>query len=410
MQVRTNIGALFIGATLCGAMSLADVGDGHYTDAPAQPAFSIGPMKPNPNLAAFHRIPTNAEGQPLSEAAISPPAPESTPLPTSLSPSSAPSSSTLDSYVWEALRAALAFLVVFTLAHLALRKARICGRWPYAIIGSAAVMAAIASLMEPAEWRHLLGQGNLSEYVGINLVAGAIIGFLYHWRAGLEAGEDDPAALARALGPSRDRTKFIGVDRTPQPAETDARVSDDGTYVDTGPAEYFNGPVQVRTSFPVMFVAALVSAGAYTLLLFGLGFAGQTASHFQAPLPFLGDFSSIVRTQAAIILGTGLITALPFTFLLLVAHLLIRSLNNQSYLAYCAGGFLAPILLGLLAGPIGVILGLQGAFPMAIAMCTYRSMAGLEPKPVREDIILNDRRNLVGADHARRQFGRLVKN
>jgi hypothetical protein len=36
-------------------------------------------------------------------------------------------------------------------------------------------------------------------------------------------------------------------------------------------------------------------------------------------------------------------------------------------------------------------------------------MAGVEPKQVKEDIMVSDRRHLVGADHARRRFGRLIK-
>jgi hypothetical protein len=48
------------------------------------------------------------------------------------------------------------------------------------------------------------------------------------------------------------------------------------------------------------------------------------------------------------------------------------------------------------------------AFPCAIAMLIYRNLAGLEPKPVAEDILVNDRRHLVGSDHARRRYGRVI--
>jgi hypothetical protein len=47
--------------------------------------------------------------------------------------------------------------------------------------------------------------------------------------------------------------------------------------------------------------------------------------------------------------------------------------------------------------------------PTAIAMSVYRNMAGVEPKPVKEDILVRDRRHLVGAQHPRRQYGRVVK-
>jgi hypothetical protein len=48
------------------------------------------------------------------------------------------------------------------------------------------------------------------------------------------------------------------------------------------------------------------------------------------------------------------------------------------------------------------------AFPSAIAMVIYRRLAGLEPKPIHEDIEVRDRRSLVGAQHARRRYGRIV--
>jgi hypothetical protein len=41
-------------------------------------------------------------------------------------------------------------------------------------------------------------------------------------------------------------------------------------------------------------------------------------------------------------------------------------------------------------------------------MVIYRSYAGLEPKHVAEDIMVHDRRHLVGANHARRRYGRVI--
>ena len=65
--------------------------------------------------------------------------------------------------------------------------------------------------------------------------------------------------------------------------------------------------------------------------------------------------------------------------------------------------------LGFWFGPVLLLGSLLLAVPTAIAMVVYRNMAGLEPKPVKEDVIVGDRRNLVGADHARRRYGRVVK-
>ena len=43
-------------------------------------------------------------------------------------------------------------------------------------------------------------------------------------------------------------------------------------------------------------------------------------------------------------------------------------------------------------------------------MMLYRRLAGVEPKAVKEDVEVRDRRNLVGADHARRRYGRIIAN
>jgi hypothetical protein len=48
------------------------------------------------------------------------------------------------------------------------------------------------------------------------------------------------------------------------------------------------------------------------------------------------------------------------------------------------------------------------AIPTAIAMLFYRYLAGLEPKALPEDVEVRDRRTLVGANHPRRRYSRIV--
>lgn len=49
------------------------------------------------------------------------------------------------------------------------------------------------------------------------------------------------------------------------------------------------------------------------------------------------------------------------------------------------------------------------AIPTALGMAIYRSFAGLEPVPVKEDVIARRGRDLVGADHPRRRFARVIR-
>ena len=92
-----------------------------------------------------------------------------------------------------------------------------------------------------------------------------------------------------------------------------------------------------------------------------------------------------------------------------LCHLAARGLNKISYMSYFVIGLLVPIPASLIAGLNGLYIGLIAAVPVAITMAVYRNMAGLEPVPVKEDIIVSDQRSLVGANHARRQFGRVIK-
>jgi hypothetical protein len=346
MTVRTSVSALFTGLVLSGVLTMVTIGDGSL---------------------------------PGETHALS-----------------------IDVLVLSALRGGLTYVALFLIFHLGLCKAAISARWSYAMAGSFAALASMASLVPRAAWLFVIHQGRLSVVVAVIALAGAIIGFLYHWRAGLEAEGDDPALLARALA----------VTAKGDPADPAAgTVSKDGALVDTGGAEYFNGPLQVRTSVPLLFVASLISTGFFGLARYTIQVGNELVLRLhESPHMAAGEMLGLAaQSQLLTIWMMGLIAPLPFSFLLGFGHVLVRAMNKTSYLAYALMGLGAPVLLSLLAGVVGVFYGLQAALPMAIAMCVYRNMAGLEPKPVKEDIHLNDRRNLVGADHVRRQFGRLVK-
>lgn len=301
----------------------------------------------------------------------------------------------LDTLVLQGLRGAFTYIVLFLLGHLGLRRLRQSGGWPYAGIGAVSAVAMVSSMTPMSTWRYMSEAGHVSWYLGVVLLAGAVMGFAYRRNAGLEAEGDDPWALEAEL----------------TARQTSDAAGDEAVLVQTESAQYFSGPVQVRTSLPIAFVAALLSSGAFALCQILIGAFTELPSQLALnPGAHLVDMIARSLTSQALALVTALVAPVPFALVVLGGHLLARARGLTSYKAYLIIGAGSPLLLGLLAGPVGIIMGFGAIIPLAIAMATYRNWAGLEPKPVKEDIILNDPRYLVGENHARRRFGRLIKN
>ena len=325
-----------------------------------------------------------------------------------------PGVKTLDASLLWCLIGGLIYLAVLIPGHLLFRHVGIAGRWAYAGLGAAACTAALVSRMALSE---VAAGGMLSLHLLFTVVSGALFGFLYHWRAGYEALGDDPARLARTLnpgmGPAGDPVMALRTRAAASGGTFGQRapsLSPDRALVDTGDEEYFDGPLQVRTSVPLAFVAAFMATCLFGLgkYLFTLGLKGATIAP-KGLGPLSDQMSAVAGFEGAALLCTVVLGTLPVAVLILVAHAALRGMDKRSYAAYAVGGLIAPVVIGLLMFVVFVFMGLLLAVPTAIAMLVYRNMAGLEPKPVKEDVIVGDRRNLVGADHERRRYGRVVK-
>jgi hypothetical protein len=395
MRVKTDTGAFVPAAILAAVLTWVTVGDGSppkpLTNAGATPApVAVRPMQPDPQAPTFHRVGEEAPRDPDPSLA---PRPQAEILQAVSSP---------DALVLQALRGAITYLLLFVPGHLALRRLDIGGRWPYAGLGSACALITVASQTPLQGWRNLIVGGHVSYYLAIPLLAGLIMGFIYHWRAGLEADGDDPALLEAVLSRA-------AAERHPEGAA--GGVSADGALVDTGQAEYFDGPLQVRTTFPVALVAALLSSGLFGLVGMAFGVPGEVRGWLASgqSLPMTNIVALAIQSQLHVLLLMGVLAPVPFAALVMLGHIVLRAYDKISYRAYLAMGATAPLLLMLVLGPLGVFLALRAAVPMAIAMCVYRNMAGLEPKRVREDIVVRDRRDLVGEGHARRRYGRIIQ-
>lgn len=375
MRIKTNVGALVTGTILAGVLTLVATGDGSTPSQQELARQVPSQVHPLPRSVDINGVPT------LSEAPALPPAVK------------------VDAYVLQGLRGALVYIALFVGMHFALRRGQIGHRWAYAGAGCLAAILSVAGATPGAGWRLMVERGNLSLFLVVVAVGGAVIGFLYSWRAGLEADGDDPARLEQALN-----SRVAAAAGAAEPPEEEV-------LIDTGDAEYFSGPVQVRTSLPVAFVAALLSAGCLGLVKILVGGWGELMTR----LPALSDqtlqqniFGSFYSQFGTLVFVS--MAFLPVTVMVLISHMVARAWGKSSPLAYLGIGAASAPVIGILAGPTGVLIGLIASIPVAIAMVIYRNMAGLEPKAVKEDILLNDRRNLVGEGHARRRFGRLVKN
>ena len=340
---------------------------------------------------------------------------------------------TVDAGILYGAKAGCLYLIAFLILHLVAQRMSLGLRPLYAAFGAVAVVATMLVMASHDQIQVFIDKGFLLLALGVLAAFGGIAGFLYHVRADYCAEGDDPHTLdgfLRSLSPA---SSDDGQDGHAATASTrgapayNGKASEDRAHVQTESAEYFDGPLQVRTSFGTMIIAALAGTLFFNFGVVFMGFASylvqQTApaaaggrdiaDAVRSFHPFVGvtGLDSIVgvfANSAAGALLFGVLLAIPFAGVIYVCHMVARALNQTSYLAYAGIGLVAPPVLGMLLFFVFFFVGIKMAVPCAIAMVIYRSYAGLEPKFVAEDIHVNDRRNLVGASHARRKYGRVI--
>jgi hypothetical protein len=249
--------------------------------------------------------------------------------------------------------------------------------------------------MRAEDLQAVAAQGMLAWFFILPALVGAGMGFLYAFRAGWEVGDDRPEALAEAL---RETAEQGDGDTAPD------RVSAGGT-------EYFSGPLRVRTSFALMALSAAlaVAIGGAVRALFSLGFEVSHMSDRSnaAVIDHAAEMSLYLGLEMAFVIMIGV---MPVALAILAGHFIARGFRTHAHWAYFVIGLIAPAVLALLSLGVFLVLGAMIALPAAIGMVLYRSFAGLEPVPVREDIHVSDERALVAADHPRRQFGRIIRS
>lgn len=301
----------------------------------------------------------------------------------------------LDALILSCLAGGLVFTVALFVGHLILHRLRVGQRWAYVLLGAVALTGAYASQMPPSDLVSVAAQGLIFYFFTLPAITGAVFGFIYAWRAGWEPEREHPDVLAEALARKQDGI----ADAAPQPA-----------LIETEEARYFHGPLQVRTSFILMFLAALLSAF--------LGAAVRALITMGVEASYSPDRSNARVLDHAIEMSLGvgmemffliLVGVIPIFLCLIGGHFVARGMKTTAAWAYFGIGLLTPVVLALFS--FGLLLVLAGMIllPTAVAMVMYRQFAGLEPVPVREDILVDDERHLVSADHPRRRYSRVLK-
>lgn len=298
--------------------------------------------------------------------------------------------------VW-CLGGGLIYLALFLAGHFVLRRSAVGSRAAYAGLGAASCVLAFCTLGAFGDLVEAFQRGAGVSYLVLPAALGAIFGFLYAWRAGWEREGDDPAVLSKALA-----------------ARMSATSGRDGpgiAHLETPGADYYAGPMQVRTSIPLMVLAALFGS-----LLSGVVRGVMLIGH---EVSLLGDVGvdrllehALRSTGAAGIelIGLMLISVLPMTVMILAGHYAARAFKWTSPGAYFGVGLVMPPIIAIASMLLFLVIALMIVLPTAVAMAIYRQMAGLEPVPVKEDVIVRDPRALVAADHPRRQFGRIIRD
>ena len=287
---------------------------------------------------------------------------------------------------------------MFMIAHFALRKFQNITRSIYSLISAVIFALVMWGLTSQSLWGDLVAQGLVVLTTAPVLLVGAMAGFLYHWCAGIDYEEEDINQLQEIVD---QKNGDVG----------------DQAHVTSDSAEYYDGPLQVKTSIGALFIASL-----FGLLVFDV---------FNFAKAFLPDFFAMVGTKNATAGGldqleiltnnlnyglvTGLFTKvifiLPYGLVILACHLTVRGIGYFSYQSYLIASLVVPFVLmvfSLVIPGATAFVGFNILVPMVIGVMIYRSLAGLEPKSLPEDVVVSDRRTLISKEHAGRRYRKVI--
>lgn len=270
--------------------------------------------------------------------------------------------------------------LTFVILHLRARRLGLRGRGAYALLGAAAALVGYALAGTSGEIGLVTLPAGAVMTAGIlpGLV-GLITGLVYWQVAGLEpvAG---PAAAA-----------------TEHPAATPR----------------YDGPIQVRTSFAAMGIAATIPALAVFVLALPI-------LMLAAPIIGTADDSDLgkhmllaVAMPVQMMLGALIVSAIPAALFALAVHGLARALKRTAALGYGGCGAVGGLAVAILLAPFNPLSALGFlVIPMVLVGAavggTYRRFAGVEPLPLPEPVLVRDIEAVVPENHPDRSTRQIV--
>ncbi|BCM19529.1 hypothetical protein [Mesorhizobium sp. J8] len=323
---------------------------------------------------------------------------------------------TNDAVILTILKGGIVFAVMFTVGHWALRQLGIIKAWAYAALGMVCALPLFILHLASGTFSELAATGNLSTGLFVPACIGVAIGLAYRKSAGIDGPTEDldgMNAAYRRIASAASGETGSGSHGRPGPghamfSRASAGAGTVGAFIHEG-TEYFAGPLRVRTSLVSLLGATLLGGLLGTLIQ---GILDLTA--YMRGLQGIGksirpqNLIDVLVSDLVIKGAVALFTGMPVLILIAIAHFGLRSIGKTGYLAYGLGGLAAAPLMTLVtfgaAGPLVIL----ATLPTLVGAVIYRKLAGLEPVPIAEDIIARNRRDLVGADHARRKAGRVI--
>jgi len=301
---------------------------------------------------------------------------------------------TLDLAVLTLLLGGAAFGSLFGGGHFALRWAQVSASWSYGLAGALSGLIAFLGLGGVRSLELAQEVGTLSLALGLPALFGAVLGIIYHRRAGSDDEDADrpariEAALARLAPP-------LAADGVPASATTalPGLIAADGR-------QYYSGPLRVRTSLLLLFASGAAVGALFALLILVIGFSTNLII---AAERWAGSQGMLLRQGVGI--SIMLITFLGVTLFLpnVIAHKVAQKFRIVSTGGYCMVGFASCFAIGLLLPPFLFL-----APPTAVSMVIYRRWVGLEPEALPPDVHVSDERALVGADHPARRYHKVIR-
>jgi hypothetical protein len=286
------------------------------------------------------------------------------------------------------------FAALFLAGHFGLRRFGRASYWEYGAAGAAAAMAAYLALGGLRSIDLAAEQGLVTVAVGVPILAGWCLGAVYRRMAGLEdaAPRAEPDAIAAAAAAATSPTVASNAPDAPAPSPGTPAL------IEAGGALYYAGPLQVRSSVPL------------------LAASGAAVGGILGALVLLGTVIGAVGARDAEALGLGLGAGIGVSILLVLlfalflflpvwlSHKVAQRFRVVTSGGYAGVGFATCIAVGILLPPF-----LVAAPFTAGAMALYRRWAGVEPVPLPGDVVVRDEHALVREDHAARRYRRVVR-